>query len=870
MADGKVVIDVNLDSKDAEKSADRLGKKLDGAFQDKNGRWRAANGRFLTMKEKADLLGTSVGGVGEKGARAAIGIGKIVTALGLVALGAKAINMVTSALDGAISRYDTLNTFPLVLQQIGFSSEDAQKAIIRLSDGIQGLPTTLDDVAGTAQRIAVMTSDLNGAVDTTLALNNAFISSGSNSMDASRGLQQYVQMLSRGEVDLESWRTLQETMGVALNDTAKAFGFAGASAQNDLYDALKEGDITFDQFNKKLIELSNTQNGFADRARTSSGGIKTAYTNMRTAVVRGVTAIIESIDGVLKDTSFKSIENIIMNVGKRFNEVLLNIAEMIPVAVEKGKELWTTIKDIYQALEPWLPLIVSVVAGIIAFNTTIAVINSVKTAITAVKATWAALNATILANPIALVVAAIIAAAILIFVYWEPIKEFFIKLWDQIKIAGLAIWVALKTAWQSTVQWFKDIWSSTKAFFVSLWNDTVEGFKKIWNPISDFFLRIWSTVLTVFTAYWNLIKEYVSLVLTTIKEVFSTWWEIVKTLFAAGFLTLVYLVTGQWDKISEVWSAAITKVMGLIKFMWQYIVSIWTRFGDEVKQLVMTFVSNNLEKWQELRSKIIERVSEIITTVVKFFSELPGKVATHLGKMISNAMAKWNELKANATSKTAEIITSIVSFFAQLPSKVAAKLVELASTIRTKFNSIKSDMKKIGIDLILGLISGVTGMAKDLANKVVSTISDAVDKAKSFLGIKSPSRLMRDLFGRNMMLGYQVGIDKEKASTIRKMEEATGWMTPETPKVGGFINRLRGVTAPVRNVMPISVVTGSSNKSVPSQNSGSGNLDNLVGAINRLASRPVSIAINGREIVYATVDDMQETMDIKKVIESLF
>lgn len=64
MADGKVVINVDLDSKNAEKSLDNLSGKFDGAFQDKAGRWRAANGQFLTMSEKAEMLGNSFDGVG--------------------------------------------------------------------------------------------------------------------------------------------------------------------------------------------------------------------------------------------------------------------------------------------------------------------------------------------------------------------------------------------------------------------------------------------------------------------------------------------------------------------------------------------------------------------------------------------------------------------------------------------------------------------------------------------------------------------------------------------------------------------------------------------------------------------------------------
>ncbi|MDP1051155.1 hypothetical protein, partial [Klebsiella quasipneumoniae] len=40
-------------------SIESISTKYDGAFQDKNGRWRAANGRFLTMKEKSEMLGKS-------------------------------------------------------------------------------------------------------------------------------------------------------------------------------------------------------------------------------------------------------------------------------------------------------------------------------------------------------------------------------------------------------------------------------------------------------------------------------------------------------------------------------------------------------------------------------------------------------------------------------------------------------------------------------------------------------------------------------------------------------------------------------------------------------------------------------------------
>lgn len=332
MADGRVEIEVDLNDDKARRGVDRVN--------------------------------TGLKGIATAGRSAAARIRDMVTALGLAALGAKAINMVSNALDGAISRYDTLTGFPSVMEQIGFSADESRRAIQRLSDGVQGLPTTLDAVAKTAQRIAVMTGDLDGAVETTLALNNAFIASGASVADAERGLEQYIQMLAKGEVDLQSFRTLQETMGVALNDVAKAFGFAGKSAQMDLYEALKSGRITFDEFNAKLIELSNQTGGFADRARTAASGIRTAWTNMNTAVVRGVTEIIAAIDNVLKDTPLKSIQNIIEQMGKAFFNALNQVALFIGGLKSSMGEVKTVgdfIGGVFQAIADRIPQIIQAI-----------------------------------------------------------------------------------------------------------------------------------------------------------------------------------------------------------------------------------------------------------------------------------------------------------------------------------------------------------------------------------------------------------------------------------------------------------------------------------------------------------------------------
>lgn len=272
-SDGKIVIDVILDDGRVVKGVADINRQIDG--------------------------------IDKSAKKASFGVKDMVTSLGLVGLAQKGIQLVTSALDGAIKRFDTINGFPSVMERMGFSSEAAQKSINKLSEGIQGLPTTLDGIVGSAQNIAILTGDLDTATDTALSLNNAFLASGASASDAERGLVQYVQMLSKGSVDMQSWRTLQETMGYALNKTAEAFGFAGESAQNDLYAALKDGNISFKEFNAKIIELNGGVNGFADVAKNSSAGIGTSFANLRNAIVVGVANMIFAFDSLQKKSQEK-------------------------------------------------------------------------------------------------------------------------------------------------------------------------------------------------------------------------------------------------------------------------------------------------------------------------------------------------------------------------------------------------------------------------------------------------------------------------------------------------------------------------------------------------------------------------------------
>lgn len=256
---------------------------------------------------KVKVLNDELDKTAQKGDRGSDSLKKFAIGGAAFKLASKAVDLLTDSLGGAIQRFDTLESYPRVMQAMGHSTEDVTRSTKKLAAGIEGLPTTLNEVVGTAQRLTSITGDINKSTDLTLALNNAFLASGSSSADASRGLQQFSQMLSVGKVDMQSWKTLQETMPYALQKTAESFGFAGQSAQNDFYSALKEGRITFNQFSSKLVELNGGVGGFAELAKTNSKGIQTSFGNLKNAVVKGVANTIKALDDLTKAATGKTI-----------------------------------------------------------------------------------------------------------------------------------------------------------------------------------------------------------------------------------------------------------------------------------------------------------------------------------------------------------------------------------------------------------------------------------------------------------------------------------------------------------------------------------------------------------------------------------
>ncbi|WP_137744834.1 tape measure protein [Robertmurraya siralis] len=347
-----------------------------------------------TTDNLSDMAGQAQNAGNETG-RASIGIKELATSLGLVAIGAAVFNELKNSMDAAITRFDTLNKFPKVLQALGVSAEDSERAMSRLSEGIDGLPTTLNEIAGSAQRMYTSFNDMDKATDSAIALNNALLGSGSSAADAARGSEQYIKALQTGKMEMDSWNTLQETMDIGLIKIAEGFGFAGKTAKQDLYNALKDGVITMEEFNDKLIEVGTGTGIMAKLAKENSLGIATSIGNLKNAAARGIANIIDSFNQLTiavtgKDIA-QNIDSLKAVVNQSFKVIQSVIEGATPFVVAFGSAVGAVI-PVVQALTPAIIGLVAAYGAYVVITKATAAINSAKVAIAAATATTQALT----------------------------------------------------------------------------------------------------------------------------------------------------------------------------------------------------------------------------------------------------------------------------------------------------------------------------------------------------------------------------------------------------------------------------------------------------------------------------------------------
>jgi len=436
----------------------------------------------------------------------------------------KAIGIFNASLDGAIKRTDTLNNFPKVMSNLGISADDSEEAINTLSDKLQGLPTSLDSAAMAVQRFTTANGDIKKSTKEYLALNNALLAGGASADIQSTALEQISQAYAKGKPDMMEWRSLMTAMPAQLKQVATAMGFVDASS---LGEALRKGDISMGQF-MATIEKLNTQGvgdfaSFEEQAKNSTGGISTSITNMKTAFTRGVANVVQSLNESLEPMG--GISGVLQKIGKTGEKAFKTLGNGI-------KKVMPTIFNIINWLKEHKTLVMTLTSVIGTFIITFSGILKIVQIINTVKKAFMFLNATMAANPIGLVIAAI-AALVAGFVYlWnhcEGFRNFWKNLWDGIKKVVVGFVDGFKQFIANAIDFVKENWKYMIGFLV---NPFGTAFKLLYDKCSgfrNFIDNIISKIKSGFQSAGNAIKSIFQAVRDTVANVFKAIGNIVKT-----------------------------------------------------------------------------------------------------------------------------------------------------------------------------------------------------------------------------------------------------------------------------------------------------------------------------------------------------
>jgi len=271
----------------------------------------------------------------------------------------KVISSIYNNLDSAINRVDVINNFPKVMESLGFSTDEAASSIKTISSRLDGLPSTLNGVVADVQKLTATMGNLNtGMVNATslgLALNDMFLAGGKGTEAASNAMEQYNQMLAQGKPDMQSWRSILNAAPGQLKQLAQTL--LGATAnQQDLYEALQQGNISFGQMNEAIVRLDKEGGkGFASyekQARSATGGVGTALENVQNRISKAIAKVIETIGS-------EKIANAINSISSHFEEVGVAVGKFIVDTVRfVSQNMW-----ILEAIKTALVAIIAVNIG---------------------------------------------------------------------------------------------------------------------------------------------------------------------------------------------------------------------------------------------------------------------------------------------------------------------------------------------------------------------------------------------------------------------------------------------------------------------------------------------------------------------------
>lgn len=565
-----------------------------------------------------------------------------------------AINYLSGLSDEAIAASDALQKFGSTMEFAGFDTDEidtARKAVKRYADDTV---FNLEDVANTTAQLAA--NGVKDYTELTEATGNLTAVAGGGADAFKSVAMMLTQTNAAGKLTTENWNQLADAIPGASGKLQEAMLKNGAYT-GQFRDAMAKGEITAEEFNQALMDLGMSD--AAVEAAKSTATIEGAVGNLEATVVSGIMNIIDAIG---KDKLTAAIGFL----GETLNFIFTIIAALVGF-----------ISDHIE------------VFGFLA-----AAIGLVVGAQWAMTAAQTALNAVMSANPISLVIIAVVAlvsALLLLYDKSEKFREFVNEVFAEVKEIALDLWESIKSILVAAAPLIDATWSLIKTIFAVALDFIIWLFENAWTVIK----AVWDFVQPYFEALMEGIRIAVEILSEVLPQLFEDAWKAIK---------FIWDLAGPYFK--QVWNT-IKTIFSVVKAV------LSGNFGDAWKAIK--------NWWNESKAYFIqiwENIKAVFANVVGFFEdkfkEAYNKVTGWWDDAISFFSDIWEGVKG--------VFKDVVSFFGD-------KFEEAYNKVKEWFTV--ENFKSIFKDSICGGLENIIEDVTTAAGKVWTAIKDAMSKAIS-------------------------------------------------------------------------------------------------------------------------------------------
>lgn len=251
--------------------------------------------------------------------------------------------------------------------------------------------------------------------------------------------------------------------------------------------------------------------------------------------------------------------------------------------------------------------------------------------------------------------------------------------------------------------------------------------------------------------------------------------QIITSIINALIAGIPMILTSAGEIVIELVDGIIAAIPLLIEAIPQIIMAIVNglitglpQILEAAGQLVLTIIT----KLAELPNQIALAIADGITRVIEWGTQMQENAGTAITGLLNRVITTLKELPAKIWNTIITCVTKIAEWGVKMQEKAKSAIANVVTSIVNGFTSLPSKMAEIGTNIVQGIWNGINN-AKDWILDKIKGFGDAVlDGLKSFFGIASPSKLMRDQVGVFLAQGIGVGFEKEMRNVSRTMQNS--------------------------------------------------------------------------------------------------